>query len=199
MNTKTFKDYLIESRRSYTYRVKLAGDTDAEFFKQLEKELARFDIVKFSEPKRSPVMKTLAGFPDSVQNEELHVVDVEVNYPANAEQIKQIAVELGKNPNNVVVVDARFADTEQKEAEAAAAQAAEGKALLNSPYDNTTQEQAVAAGEYAKGYQTAAKNTERVKYEFAGKTAEPAKFTSELPLGTHSPLTNQTKKPDARG
>ena len=54
---KTFKDYLMESRRSYSYRVKIAGETDAEFFKQFEKELARFDVIRATEPKRAPVMK----------------------------------------------------------------------------------------------------------------------------------------------
>ena len=195
MNSKTFKDYLLESRQSYSYRVKIAGETSAEFFKQFESELARFDLVKFSEPRRSPIMKTLPGFPDSVTNEELFVVDIEVNYPANTEQLRQIAADLGKSPNNVIVLDARFCDAEEAAASAQEKIASSGEALLNSPYETTTQDQAVAAGEYAKGYQTAALNTEKVKYEFAGKTAEPAKYTSDLPQGTMSPLskTNPNK------
>jgi len=186
--TKTFKDYLMESRRSYSYRVKIAGETDSDFFKQFEKELARFDVIRASEPKRAPVMKTLPGFPDSVANEELHSVDIELNYPANAEQIKQILVDLGKNPNYICVIDPQFADTEVKAAEETAKNSG-NEALLNRAYEDTTQEQAVAAGEYAKSYQTAAKNTERVKYKFAGEVAKDAEFTSDLPQGRVSPLT----------
>ncbi len=186
---KTFKDYLMESRRSYSYRVKIAGETDAEFFKQFEKELARFDVIRVTEPKRAPVMKTLPGFPDSVANEELHSLDIELNYPANAEQIKQILVDMGKNPNYVCVIDPQFADSEAKAA-AETAKNSGSEALLNRAYEDTTQEQAAAAGEYANGYQTAAKNTEQVKYKFAGEVAKDAEFTSDLPQGQASPLTS---------
>jgi len=192
---KTFKEYLLESRKSYTYRVKIAGDTSDEFFKAFEKELARYDVVKVTEPKRLPIMKTLPGFPESVENQELYTLDIEVNYPANTEQIRQLAVNLGKSPNHVLVLDAKFCDAEYQAAEEMAKMVKSDTALLNSPYEGTNQEQAAAAGEYAKGYQTAAQNTEKVKYEFAGKTAEPAEFTSDLPTGNLSPLskTNPAK------
>ena len=60
---KLFKEYLAESERTYSYRVKIVGDVDSGWLKQLEEKCQQFDVVSFSKPKTTPVQLAPADFP----------------------------------------------------------------------------------------------------------------------------------------
>jgi shikimate dehydrogenase len=59
---KNFKDYLVESEKTYNYRIKVVGDIESGFFKALEDKLKQFDIVKISGAKTTPVQTNPADF-----------------------------------------------------------------------------------------------------------------------------------------
>jgi len=191
---KTFQDYLVESGKQYQYRFKIAGDTNSEFWDKLEKELIRFDVSQFSDPKKTPIMKKPMGF-DHLSNEEVHFVDFVLNYPANEEQIRQIAVSLGKDPDRVTVTSPDYDNNNQKAAEACADNTKEGEALLNRDYDGPSPEAKAASDNYASGHQTASVNSVKTEYKFAGETAPKAKTTNDIPQGTTSPMTKINRPP----
>ena len=43
---KPFAKSLLESDRTYAYRIKVVGDIPKDFFKQFEEKLSQFDIAK---------------------------------------------------------------------------------------------------------------------------------------------------------
>ena len=87
---KTFHQYIVESERTYNYRIKILGDVPAGFVKNLEEKMAQFDVVSVSRPKTTPVQKLIKDFPGA-ENQSMTFVDVNFRYPAIEPQIKQLA------------------------------------------------------------------------------------------------------------
>ena len=99
---KNFQQYLAESERTYNYRIKIVGDVDAGWIKQLEDKCKQFDIVKWSGAKTSPVQLKPADFPKH-SNDSVTSIDVEFRYPAIEPQIKQLARLIGLDENRIVM------------------------------------------------------------------------------------------------
>ena len=118
---KNFKEYLAESEHVYDYRIRIVGEVNSEFIKELEGKLSQFDVVSATKPKTTPVQKTPAGFP-SHQNDSVTIMDVSFRYPAIEPQIKQIAQLLGLDPNRIIMQTAAYDDSLDKEAGDIAAQ-----------------------------------------------------------------------------
>tara|TARA_B100000524_G_C23401910_1_gene280882 strand:+ start:359 stop:520 length:162 start_codon:yes stop_codon:yes gene_type:complete len=52
---KSLAQYLVETRQTFDYRIKILGDADAELINKLEEKLQQFDVVKMTEPKKTPI------------------------------------------------------------------------------------------------------------------------------------------------
>jgi hypothetical protein len=53
---KTFKEYLTESKRSYSFRVKVADcDLDGDMLDKIEKAMSAYQLIDISKPKRMPI------------------------------------------------------------------------------------------------------------------------------------------------
>lgn len=192
---KPFAKYLAESERTYNYRIKIVGDVDADFAKQLKDKLAQFDVVKFSDPKTTPVRKEIPDFP-AFPNQPMSIIDVEFRYPAIEPQIKQLAQLLGLDPNRIVMNTTPYEESLNSEAAKIADQ---NKDLLNSPYPAPDKEQKALSKDYGTGPydHEVLKNAYRSDFTVAGGKTPPAKTTNELPQGDKSPMTNikRTSKP----
>jgi hypothetical protein len=92
---KHFREYIIESERTYSYRIKFAGDVPGEFLKGFKAKLDQFDPVKIGDVKTTPIQARTPDFP-AFGNERMSTIDVEFRYPAIDAQIRQIAQLLGK-------------------------------------------------------------------------------------------------------
>lgn len=77
---KTFKDFLTESKKTYKFLIKVAGELPEGFSENLKRNLEKFDLVKVSAGKRTPIQETPLDFPQ-LQNMEVNVFEAEVNYP----------------------------------------------------------------------------------------------------------------------
>jgi hypothetical protein len=190
---KPFAKYLAESERTYNYRIKIVGDVSADFAKQLRNKLDQFDVVKFSDPKTTPVRKEIPDFP-AFPNQPMSIIDVEFKYPAIEPQIKQLAQLLGLDPNRIVMNSTPYEESLNNEAGKIAGQ---NKDLLNSPYPAPDAEQRALKKDYATGpYDHAVlKNAYRSDFTIAGGKTPPAKTTNELPMGDKSPMTNIKRQP----
>lgn len=81
---KSFAEYLTESKKTYKFIVKVAGDLPEEFAETLETAMKKYDLVNVSSPKRTPIQETPLDFPQ-LQNMEVSHFEVEVNYPTTAD------------------------------------------------------------------------------------------------------------------
>ena len=72
---KSLAQYLVEARQTFDYRIKILGDVDAELINALEEKLQQFDVIKMTEPKKTPIKKVLPDFPDA-KNDSCTFMDV---------------------------------------------------------------------------------------------------------------------------
>lgn len=191
---KNFKDYLAESERTYSYRIKFVGDAPAEFLKMLEEKCKQFDPVKFGKAKTTPVQLKPADFP-KYENDRVTSLDVEFRYPAIEPQIKQLAQLLGFDPNRIIMLTTPYEnslDVEKEKIEA------ENKDLLtDTDFPAPDAEQQALKKDYsAEPHDHAVlKNSYRTDFTVAGGKTPPAKTTNDLPMGTTSPMTRVKRPP----
>lgn len=191
---KPFAKYLAESERTYNYRIKIVGDVDKEFAKQLRNKLDQFDVVKFGDLKTTPVRKEIPDFP-AFPNQPMSIIDVEFKYPAIEPQIKQLAQLLGLDPNRIVMNTTPYENSLNVEATKIADQ--NKNLLADTDYPAPDKEQKALSKDYATGpYEhEALQNAYRSDFTVAGGKTPPAKTTNDLPQGTKSPMTNIKRQP----
>lgn len=91
---KTFKDYLTESKKLYSFKVKVAGEIPEGFENNLKNRLEKCKVVTFEKMKTTPVQKVPLDFP-TLENVEVTVYDVVVEYPTTSPEIGQQIKEIG--------------------------------------------------------------------------------------------------------
>jgi hypothetical protein len=84
---KTFKQYLQESKQTYTFRIKLANPISDENMDRIERHLAKYDVASVSAPKKLMLQSTPYDFPQ-LRGYEIHVIEFVTNLPASAYQIQ---------------------------------------------------------------------------------------------------------------
>ena len=191
---KLFKEYLAESERTYSYRIKIVGDVDSGWLKQLEEKCQQFDIVSFGKSKTTPVQLAPADFPKHA-NDSVTSVDVEFRYPAIEPQIKQLAQLLFLDPNRIIMLTTPFENSMNVEREKVED---ENKDLLtDTDYPAPDAEQRALSKDYsADPYQHAVlKNAYRSDFTVAGGKTPPAETTNDLPMGNDSPMTKVKRPP----
>jgi hypothetical protein len=191
---KNFQQYLAESERTYNYRIKIVGDVDAGWIKQLEEKCRQFDIVSWGKTKTTPVQLKPADFPKH-SNDSVTSVDVEFRYPAIEPQIKQLAQLLFLDPNRIIMLTTPYEngmDSERERVEA------ENKNLLtDTDFPAPNAEQQALSADYSAPYDQHAvlKNAYRSDFTVAGGKTPPAKTTNDLPMGDQSPMTRVKRPP----
>jgi hypothetical protein len=191
---KHLRDYLIESERTYKYRIKFVGEAPPDFLKNLEQKLQQFDVVKMSDAKETPVMARSTDFP-KYPNDRITMFDIETRYPAIEPQIKQLAQLLGFDPNRIVMLTSAHCDGMVDELERIDT---ENKDLLaDTDYPKNTKEQEELKKDYSIGpYDHAVvKNAYRSDFTIAGGKTPKAKTTNDMPQGKTSPMTNVKRPP----
>jgi hypothetical protein len=191
---KNFKDYLAESERTYSYRIKIVGDVAPDFTKMLEEKLKQFDPVKISAVKKTPIQLKPADFPAHA-NESVSSMDCEFRYPAIEPQVQQIAQLLGLDPNRIRLLTSAYEDSMAEEKIKVEEQ---NKDLLtDTDYPAPDAEQKALSKDYsANPYQHAVlKNTYRSEFTVAGGKTPPAETTNDLPMGDKSPMTKVQRPP----
>lgn len=191
---KTFAEYLTESKHTYDYRIKIAGDLPPGFMAGFKEKLKQFDVVSMSDSKKTPVQKSLPDFP-KFPNESMTFVDVTFNYPATPPQITQIAQLLGLDPNRIMMTDKKYADSVDQEV---VKQDSESKNLLtDTDYPAPDKQQRDLKKDYsaAPNDHAVVKNAYKSSFTVAGGKTPPAVTTDDFPMGQKSPIPGTNKKP----
>jgi hypothetical protein len=100
---KNFKDYLIESKKQWPFRVKIAGTVTSEQETALKGLLERYTVAQFRKVKTTPVQALPLDFPQ-VRNCEVSIFEVTLDYPATPQELVEfLSTNLGVNKQNLVV------------------------------------------------------------------------------------------------
>lgn len=100
---KTFSDFLTESKKTYKFFIRVAGDLPEGFKDRLETNLQKYDLVGLSGGKRTPIQEKPLDFPQ-LQNMEIHHFEAEVNYPVTSHVLEHYLVDNCVIPHTHIIV-----------------------------------------------------------------------------------------------
>ena len=193
---KSFTEYLVETKQTFDYRIKIAGDVDKDTINELEKKLQQFDVVKMTDPKTTPVMKTLPDFPQ-FENDRCTHIDVTFNYPATSPQIEQIAKLLNMDPNRMIIQQRDYADKLDQERKKYEDQPE--SVLADTDFPDPDAEQKALSKDYSADpmdKEVVVQNEYKSDFTIAGGATPKAKTTSDYPTQDKSPIRGTNKIPD---
>jgi hypothetical protein len=83
-----FQEILRESKKTYSFIVRIAGELPENATEKLNTLVEKFGKVSVTGPKRAPITETPMDFPQ-LQNVEVHTWEVEVNYPTSKQVMQE--------------------------------------------------------------------------------------------------------------
>ena len=195
---KNFAQYLVETKQTFDYRIKIAGDITAEQMNQLEKSMAQFDVIKMSEKKSTPVMKTLPDFP-AFANERVTHMDVSFNYPATEIGMRQVCELLGMDPNRMLMQPREYAEKLDQERKGYEDQPE--SVLADTDFPEPNAEQKELSDDYSAApdeHRIVVQNEYKSDFTIAGGKTPAAKTTSDFPMNNESPMSKQNEIPKVK-
>ena len=85
---KKFKDYLTESKKTYEFKLGIAGELPEDIEERLETALAKYALVNMSSGKRTPISERPLDFPQ-LQNMEVTYYEIELQYPTTVQVLQE--------------------------------------------------------------------------------------------------------------
>lgn len=83
---KTFKEYLTEGKKVYSFKVKVAGEVPEKFQEGLKTRLGRCGAITVNKVASSPIQESPLDFPE-LKNMEVTVFEVTCEYPVTGPEI----------------------------------------------------------------------------------------------------------------
>ena len=185
---KSLKQFIVESQKTYEFKIKLACDSDDLDMDYLEQAIASFDPVEITKPKSLPYQKS-ADFPNAPATQ-IQLITVVTKYPSTPEQIRSlIANKCNIHESNVIVrTAAQDAEFENQQIVEPSEEAVLDKDYEASNHQDVVGQQAIDA---------VMRDHKSREYEFAGDKTARAKTTNDDPVGKMSAVgSHQNKIPD---
>jgi hypothetical protein len=98
-----FKKILAESKKTYRFKLGLAGELSENINDALKQALSKYEIVSLSKGKKTPITERPLDFP-KLQNMEVTYFDAELAYPTTPEILEQYVSLITKVPMSHVIV-----------------------------------------------------------------------------------------------
>lgn len=89
---KSFKEYLVENKQVYEFKIKIAGDCPKDCTTLIKRGLSKFHVESCSGGKSTPIQETQAEFPNA-KNVSVTVFDVTTSYPATSLEVAALVAE----------------------------------------------------------------------------------------------------------
>jgi hypothetical protein len=86
---KNFKEYLTESQKTYTFKIKVAGQVPEKFTETLKNKLGKYGCSKFEQTGSTPIQSSALDFPN-LSNIEVTVFEMACAYPTTSPEILEI-------------------------------------------------------------------------------------------------------------
>ena len=183
---KSFTQYLVESKRVYEFKVKIAGDCPKDCAAIIKSALGQFQVESCSAGKSIPIQESPADFPNH-KNIGVTVFDVCTNYPATSLQVATLLAEkLHKSAHDVRV---RNVKEEEELAINNQHAAKSGKSVLADEYETSNNQELV--GEKKK--ENFLKELTKTKKEL-----EQVKGVNDTLLAKKVPVEKQPKQPKTK-
>lgn len=84
---KTFKHYLTEGKKTYAFKIKVAGDLPEDCDQQLKAYLEKYNVASMSKGKRTPIQDVPLDFP-GLKNKSVTIWNLEIHYPTTSEVLE---------------------------------------------------------------------------------------------------------------
>lgn len=116
MADKLFKDFLAESAKEYTYKIKLAvDDVDDKMLDTIEGCLEKYQLISASKFNRTPVQESPLDFPN-VKYSSVYISEIVMSYPASRDFLETfLASKVGISEQCIVV----YSENDPREIETA--------------------------------------------------------------------------------
>lgn len=194
---KTFKHFLMESVRSYKYKISVCGDTPKNWMDMFVMNLQKFDPVKIGTPSSKPIQKSPLNFKGvkGSENQSVTIIDVEFKYPCTEPMVKQLARLLNYDENLVKMTQADYADGVDDEMDRYANQAEHSPVLTHEELEDSGKD---ASKEYGEQYMSrirAVHEKDKMEMSFAAPKTKPAEDMRTRPGNEKSPMTTITRMP----
>ena len=111
---KTFAQFLTESEKTYKFFIRVAGEVPEGFVDTMENNLNKYEVVKLSTGKRTPITERPMDFPQ-LQNMEVTHFEAEVKYPTTAHVLEQYLVANCSVPHSHLIVRGEFDPIEEQQ------------------------------------------------------------------------------------
>lgn len=85
---KNFVDYLTESKKTYSFKIGVAGTLPEGFQERMKTALEKYSIESFSTGKKTPIQERPLDFPN-LENMEVTYFDVDLNYPTTSQVLEE--------------------------------------------------------------------------------------------------------------
>ncbi len=109
---KTFAQYITESKKTYAFKVKVAGDLADDFNEKLNVALEKFAVVNMSKGKRTPIQEVPLDFP-TLKNTNVTIYDLEIAYPTTSEVLENYISQMVRYPLHCIKVVTANAPSEE--------------------------------------------------------------------------------------
>ena len=190
---KSLRHYLMESVRTYNYKIKIAGQPDKNWLDLFCYNLQKFDPVVISDPKTTPIQKDPYGFP-GLENQSITIINVEFKYPAIEPMIKQVARMLNYDENLVRMIQTNYDDSINSEDEQYANQMKNSPVLTHEEQSETGSKE--ASKQYGEQYLPEIfKDYDKTKLDMPGPVTKDAKDMRKDPGNNKSPMSTITRPP----
>jgi hypothetical protein len=100
---KTFSEYLTESKKTYQFKIGVAGELPEGLEERLEMGLKKYGLMNMSAGKRTPISKRPLDFPQ-LQNLEVTYFEAEVSYPTTTQVLQEYLGKLCSVPQSHIIV-----------------------------------------------------------------------------------------------
>jgi len=113
---KTFKHFLTESEKTYKFFIRVAGDLPEGFVDTMERSLNKYELVKLSPGKRTPITEKPMDFPQ-LQNCEVTHYEAEVKYPTTSHILEKYLVDCCEISHAHIIVRGENDPVERQQSE----------------------------------------------------------------------------------
>ena len=115
MIMKNFVEYLTESKKTYDFKIGVAGEYADNCVEDIKSALEKYGLVKLTDGKRTPINKKPLDFPQ-LENIEVTYFEAEVNYPTTQQVMQEYLGQCCCIPqSNIIVRDLQAPQEEYQE------------------------------------------------------------------------------------
>jgi hypothetical protein len=109
---RSFKEYLTESKKTYDFKVKIAGEVSADNEELLKGLLEKFQVSSFKKAGKTPIQTLPLDFP-KIKHAEVNIYEVSLDYPTTHWELHEYIANNMRIGQDQIVVRSPLEPTEE--------------------------------------------------------------------------------------